>query len=119
MVSGASEFPGIDPTISPSSPGCVECLATEGWWVHLRRCAACGHVGCCDTSLSQHAKRHFHETAHPIIQSFEPGEDWFFDYRTGDVAAGPALAGPDSHPQDQGVPAPANRVPPNWQQLVH
>ena len=41
---------GIDPTVPPSGPGCVECTRTQGWWVHLRRCAQCGHIGCCDSS---------------------------------------------------------------------
>ena len=36
--------------VVPSGPGCVECLATGGRWVHLRRCTECGHVGCCDQS---------------------------------------------------------------------
>ena len=35
---------GIDPLKPPSGDGCVECLATDGWWFHLRRCAACGHI---------------------------------------------------------------------------
>lgn len=47
-----------------------------GTWVHLRICMSCGHVGCCDSSLNQHATRHFHETRHPIIFSFGPGEHW-------------------------------------------
>src|SRR5688500_5006934 len=71
----------IDPTIPPSGTGCVECLASDdGWWYHLRRCAHCGHVGCCDTSPSQHARRHAADALHPIVQSFEPGEDWFYDF---------------------------------------
>ena len=43
-----------------AAPGCADCEAAEppGWWVHLRRCAACGHVGCCDTSPAQHATAH-------------------------------------------------------------
>ena len=49
---------GIEPAVPPSGTGCVECLATDGWWFHLRRCARCGHVGCCDSSPSQHASRH-------------------------------------------------------------
>ena len=32
----------IDPAVPPSGAGCAECLATDGWWFHLRRCAACG-----------------------------------------------------------------------------
>ena len=56
--------------------GCVECEASGGWWVHLRRCAACGHIGCCDSSPSQHARAHAGGSGHPVIQSFEPGETW-------------------------------------------
>lgn len=63
---------------APVADGCVECLATGGRWVHLRRCLTCGHIGCCDQSPNKHATAHFHEVAHPIIQSFEPGEDWYW-----------------------------------------
>ena len=66
---------GIDPTVPPSGTGCVECLAADGWWFHLRRCAQCGHIGCCDTSPSQHATAHAKATGHPMIRSFEPGEE--------------------------------------------
>jgi hypothetical protein len=45
---------GIDPGIAPSGDGCVDCDAQDGWWLHLRRCALCGNIGCCDTSPSQH-----------------------------------------------------------------
>ena len=38
----------------------------------------CGHVGCCDSSKNKHATKHFHATTHPIVQSFEPGEDWLW-----------------------------------------
>ena len=109
----------IDPTVPPSGPGCVECLATEGWWFHLRRCARCGHVGCCDSSPSQHASRHVEGAAHPVVQSFEPGEDWFYHYRTDQVTLGPVLAPPHHHPLDQPAPGPAGRVPPNWEELLH
>jgi CPA1 family monovalent cation:H+ antiporter len=61
----------------PLTPeGCEECLR-EGWhWVHLRLCVECGHVGCCDSSVGKHASAHFHETSHPVMRSFEPGEAW-------------------------------------------
>lgn len=77
-----TETPGIDPTVAPSGPGCAECVAADGWWLHLRRCAQCGHIGCCDTSPSQHATAHANSTGHPLIRSFEPGEDWYWSYRT-------------------------------------
>ena len=76
----------IDPQARPSGTGCKECLETGGWWVHLRRCAQCGHIGCCDTSPSQHATHHYHASGHPVIRSFEVGEAWrwcFVDERLG------------------------------------
>lgn len=110
---------GIDPSVPPSGTGCVECLASDGWWVHLRRCAQCGHVGCCDTSPSQHATAHFRETGHPIMQSFEPGEDWFWNFEREKGLLGPRLAYLQSRPEDQPVPGPEGRVPDNWRDLIH
>ncbi len=115
-----SEMTGIDPSVPPSGTGCVECEAAGGWWVHLRRCAQCGHVGCCDTSPSQHATAHWKATGHPVIQSFEPGEDWFWNFATEEVLEGVAeLAPPTGHPLDQPVPGPAGRVPRDWRFRVH
>jgi uncharacterized UBP type Zn finger protein len=48
--------------------------------VHLRLCLTCGHVGCCDSSPHRHARHHAHAQAHPIVRSFEPGEDWRWCY---------------------------------------
>ena len=61
---------GIDPSVPPSGTGCAQCLAGEGagWWIHLRRCAQCGNIGCCDTSMSQHATSHSPES--PTIPTF-------------------------------------------------
>ncbi|TML05467.1 MAG: UBP-type zinc finger domain-containing protein [Actinobacteria bacterium] len=66
--------------LGPAGPiaGCEECLKTGDRWVHLRLCLICGHVGCCDSSPNKHATKHFHATSHPLIQSFEPGEDWIW-----------------------------------------
>ncbi len=66
--------------VTPASQGCAECVAAGDTWVHLRLCLTCGHVGCCDSSKNKHATRHFHATGHPIIKSFEPGEDWGWCY---------------------------------------
>lgn len=101
---------GIDPTTPPSGTGCVECEEAGGWWVHLRRCAQCGHVGCCDSSPAQHATAHFTATGHPWMQSYEPGEDWFWNFRSQQTYDGPELAAPTSHPADQPAPGPAGRV---------
>jgi uncharacterized UBP type Zn finger protein len=62
--------------VTPSAEGCQECLALGMEWVHLRLCLSCGHVGCCDQSEGKHATAHFHESGHPVVQSFEPDEDW-------------------------------------------
>jgi hypothetical protein len=67
--------------VEPRTPrGCEECLRTNSWWVHLRLCLICGHVGCCDDSPNKHATKHFAATRHPIIRSLEPGEDWGWCY---------------------------------------
>lgn len=66
--------------VTPSDDGCHECLRTGGRWVHLRICEACGQVGCCDNSPNRHATAHNRETSHPLIRSFEPGEEWFWCY---------------------------------------
>ena len=67
--------------VAPSdAAGCHECLQTGGSWVHLRMCQSCGHIGCCDNSPNRHATAHFHESEHPLIRSYEPGEDWYFCY---------------------------------------
>jgi uncharacterized UBP type Zn finger protein len=66
--------------VKPSGPGCVECLESGGEWVHLRLCLSCGHVGCCDNSPGRHATKHARTTKHPVIRSYEPGEDWGYCY---------------------------------------
>jgi hypothetical protein len=116
-VSGSES--GIDVGVAPSGTGCAECLAADGWWVHLRRCAACGHVGCCDSSPHQHATAHYEDTGHPFVQSFEPDEDWYYDYRDGSMSKGPSLEEPTSHPEDQPAPGPRGKVPLDWRQHIH
>ncbi|HEU6439516.1 MAG TPA: UBP-type zinc finger domain-containing protein [Terriglobales bacterium] len=111
--------PEIDPRIPPSGAGCVECEATGGWWFHLRRCAHCGHIGCCDSSPSQHASHHAADAGHPVVRSFEPDEDWFWSYVTEEYAEGPALAPPEHHSLAQPVPGPAGRVPRDWERHLH
>jgi hypothetical protein len=64
--------------VTPSGNGCVDCLAIGGRWVHLRLCMTCGHVGCCDSSPNRHASAHFRAADHPLVQSYEPGEDWWW-----------------------------------------
>jgi len=109
----------IDLETPPSGTGCATCLATGGWWFHLRRCATCNLVSCCDSSPSQHASRHAREVGHPIVSTFEPGEDWFWDYEHEQYLEGPQLAPPTHHPLDQPTPGPAGMVPPDWEEHLH
>ena len=82
----------------PSATGCEECLATGDVWVHLRLCLACGHVGCCDSSRNKHATRHFHATQHPVVRSFEPGEEWAWCYVDRELARALPAPAPESAP---------------------
>ena len=66
--------------VTPSGDGCKECLEMGARWVHLRLCMTCGHVGCCDSSPNKHATAHFRASEHPLVQSFEPGEEWWWCY---------------------------------------
>ena len=66
--------------VQPSGGGCRECLELGDSWVELRLCLSCGHVGCCDSSYGRHATRHFAATGHPVMRSFEPGQDWLWCY---------------------------------------
>jgi hypothetical protein len=81
MATTCSHLGTADVHVAPSDvDGCHECLATGGHWVHLRLCAVCGHVGCCDASPGRHATAHHDATGHVLIRSFERGEDWWFCY---------------------------------------
>ncbi len=91
--------------VKPTGPGCVECLASDGVWVHLRLCLTCGHVGCCDNSPGRHATKHFHTSKHPVIRSYEPGEDWGYCYPDDDAV--------DELPAKTGEAAPRHFDPPH------
>jgi hypothetical protein len=109
-MNGACKHVGEILETQPTGPGCVECMEHDGWWVHLRRCATCGHIGCCDSSPNKHARKHAHREKHHIIQSYEPGEDWlycFADDLTFDI---PAMDHSPSHPPGWS-PGPPGKVP--------
>lgn len=70
-----------DPTpVTPSGDVCQPCVEAGDTWVHLRLCATCGQVGCCDSSKNRHATAHVWHTGHPAVRSFEPGEAWWWCY---------------------------------------
>ncbi len=66
--------------VLPSALGCEECLKSDDRWVNLRLCRTCGHVGCCDSSPTKHATKHFKATGHPIIEGYDPHEGWGWCY---------------------------------------
>jgi len=67
--------------VTPSTTkGCEDCLLEGSRWLHLRECLVCGHVGCCDDSPRKHAAAHYRASQHPLMRSFEPGEDWGWCY---------------------------------------
>ena len=115
-----TSYSGIDPTVPPSGPGCVECEA-------VRRVV--GAPAAVRPVRTRRLLRHLsdpardpaplRETGHPVVQSFEPGEDWFWDYVLDAVASGPRLADPQHHPVAQDVPGPEDRVPEDWQKYVN
>ncbi len=81
MAATCSHLDEADPSVAPSdADGCHECLQSGGRWVHLRLCAVCGHVGCCDSSPNRHATAHSRSSGHPLVRSYEPGENWWFCY---------------------------------------
>lgn len=85
--------------VTPSSDGCEDCLVTGDRWLHLRMCMACGHIGCCDSSPNRHATAHWRANPHhPVVRSYEPGEEWWWCYEDRVVFAveGPSPA--PSHP---------------------
>ena len=66
--------------VATTPDGCEECLQQGSTWVHLRLCLTCGHVGCCDTGPWRHATAHATETSHPVMRSYEAGEQWRWCY---------------------------------------
>jgi len=92
---------------------------TESLVVSSPSVCECGHIGCCDSSPSQHASKHAASTGHPIIASFEPGEDWFFDYEKQGMIKGVELLPPHAHPKNQPASGPAGRMPANWESLLN
>ena len=81
MAETCTHMDQIEDTDLPDSiAGCEDCLRIGARWLHLRMCATCRHIGCCDSSPNRHATSHYHATGHPIIKSFEPGEEWGWCY---------------------------------------
>jgi hypothetical protein len=54
-----------------------------------------------------------------MVRTYEPDEDWFYSFVTGNAYEGPELVPPLHHPLDQTVPGPEDRVPDDWQDHLH
>ena len=65
--------------VEPKLLECEECKKEQLPSVALRMCLICGHVGCCDSSVGQHATQHFKKTGHPIMQAI-PDKSWKWCY---------------------------------------
>jgi Na+/H+ antiporter len=75
--SDLDHYPVVETVVEPY---CQRCLDEGLEWVALRECLECGNVGCCDSSVGQHATEHFHDSTHPVMETAEPGEDWRWCY---------------------------------------
>ena len=115
-----TEIPGVDPAVPPSGAGCVECEAAAGWWLHLRRCTQCGHIGCCDhlaVPAREQACQGDRPPGDPQLRA--GGELVLVLPGDGFWEQGPALAGPECHPEEQTVPGPHDRVPHDWRSRLN
>ncbi|GLI27492.1 hypothetical protein ARHIZOSPH14_17340 [Agromyces rhizosphaerae] len=103
----------------PQGTVCASCIEAGGWWWHLRRCVACGHIGCCDSSPARHAREHAATHGHPVMTTFEPDEDWFWDFELDAPARPVPLSPPFSRPLEQACPGPAGNVPDDWEERLN
>jgi len=82
MAESCEHLAGLTPADFPQQTtpnGCAECLTEGTFWVALRECQSCGHVGCCDSSTGKHATKHFHATHHPVMRALAPAS-WTWCY---------------------------------------
>lgn len=110
---------GGNPAVIPRRTGCTGRAAGQGpgRWFHLRRCTPRGHARCCDSSPSQHSRRHAAKYGHPVVRICGPGECWFRDHRPRQYREGPRPAGP-LHPLEQSARGPADKVPADRQRSL-
>jgi uncharacterized UBP type Zn finger protein len=80
MNQECEHFKDVDEdNISPNTKGCEECEKEKSHWVALRMCLVCGHVGCCDSSIGLHARKHYENTHHPVMIAL-PNRPWRWCY---------------------------------------
>ncbi len=79
MEGACEHVKNANDSVKARSEGCEECIREGTHWVALRRCLACGHIGCCDSSAGRHATNHFRKTNHPVMAEF-PDCGWKWCY---------------------------------------
>jgi uncharacterized UBP type Zn finger protein len=90
LAEGCVHLKEIQQVTPSSTRGCEECLALGvDTWIRLRICLTCGYIGCCDNSRYQHARKHYNETGHPMILSFEPNELWMYCFADDEIYIAP------------------------------
>jgi hypothetical protein len=45
-------------------------------------------VACCDSSPRRHMSKHYETDAHPVMRSYEPGENWKWCFVDDQLGAG-------------------------------
>lgn len=70
----------LNTILTAKSYECEECIKSNDQWIHLRTCQTCGITLCCDDSPNKHMTGHYKKTAHSVITSAEPGEEWLWCY---------------------------------------
>ena len=78
MPATCSHIEALGGAKQPRAKECGECVKTGARWVHLRTCQSCGATLCCDSSPNRHARKHAHDSSHPVFASAEPGERWLY-----------------------------------------
>jgi len=78
MTSACAHIGAIKTVKHARKRECEECVKTGSTWVHLRTCQTCGATLCCDSSPNRHASKHARASAHPVVASAEPGEQWLY-----------------------------------------
>jgi len=64
----------------PATDVCEDCVVKGDIWPALRMCLICGYVGCCDTSVNTHAKKHYQATGHSLFHFIHLAEGWIWCY---------------------------------------
>ena len=114
-----TEITGSTRPCRRAGPGCVECTQTPAGGSTCAVARRAGTSGAATPPPPSTRPLHYTQTGHELVQSFEPGEDWFWSYRSQQAYQGPALAPPTHHPVDQPAPGPRGLVPPDWQAQLH